>query len=96
MGNVAARNYSLDVSAVTCKADLHATIASALSFPSYYGKNWDAFDECLSELELPAHIAIIGTAELRQRLPRDAAMLLQCISDAVAAVPNGQLVIHVA
>lgn len=30
--------------------DLRESIAKKLMFPSYYGKNWDAFDECINDL----------------------------------------------
>jgi len=39
--------------------------AAALQFPCYFGENWNAFDECLADLEwLPgdAHIFIISHA----------------------------------
>jgi RNAse (barnase) inhibitor barstar len=35
--------------------DLFAVIASAMQFPDYFGNNWDALDECLSDMDwLPA------------------------------------------
>jgi RNAse (barnase) inhibitor barstar len=35
---------------ITCKAALLATIATQLSFPDYFGGNWDALEECICDL----------------------------------------------
>ena len=46
----------IDGAAVPGKAELMAALAAAFSFPSYFGRNWDALLDCLRSLpdEKPA------------------------------------------
>jgi RNAse (barnase) inhibitor barstar len=45
----------LDGSSITNKAEFLGACATALQFPSHFGHNWDALEECLTDLEwLPA------------------------------------------
>ncbi len=51
--------------AVDAKAALLDAVAAALGFPAYFGRNWDALDECLRDLEGPGvALAVEGAAEL--------------------------------
>ena len=43
--------FKVDLSKVTTKEDFLSTISKALKFPSYFGMNWDAFEECLTDFE---------------------------------------------
>ena len=50
---------------IRSEADLFSAIAKVLNFPDYFGKNWDALDECLRDLEwIPAkgYVLIIRDA----------------------------------
>lgn len=45
----------IDLSACTDKATLLARFATALHFPAWFGHNWDALSDCLTDLSwLPA------------------------------------------
>lgn len=50
---------------IECDRDIFSVIANAMNFPSYFGKNWDAFDECIEDMDwLPAkgYILILNEA----------------------------------
>jgi hypothetical protein len=72
----------IDVSAVETSRELHELLSAKLCFPSHYGHNWDAFDECISDpgLELPDRVCVKGMDALVATLPSDAALLRDCAS----------------
>jgi RNAse (barnase) inhibitor barstar len=75
-------------------AGLFTEFAQALNFPDYFGRNWDALEECLADLEwLPAngYVLLFTSAELI--LPddeEDYATFLEVMSDAGEAWGSGQ------
>ena len=51
---------------------LHNEVAAALQFPGYYGENWDAMDECITDLEwLSADWYLLHVSSIEQVLPND-------------------------
>jgi RNAse (barnase) inhibitor barstar len=43
--------FRIDGALCEAKANLFDVFAKELSFPPYFGRNWDAFDECLFDME---------------------------------------------
>lgn len=75
-------------------ASLFNEFAKVLSFPDYFGHNWDALEECLADLEwLPAKGYILLMTEAQAILPddeEDYETLLEVLSDAGEAWSKGQ------
>lgn len=72
----------IDVSAVKNSYELHQLLKRQLSFPNFYGNNWDAFWDAITGLvELPKRLVFIGWGELVKSLPRDAKILKECLED---------------
>jgi RNAse (barnase) inhibitor barstar len=40
---------------------LHSELARTFSFPDYYGRNWDAFNDCFDDPALPRRSALLWT-----------------------------------
>jgi ribonuclease inhibitor len=95
MPHIKSALYLLDVGGVSSSLALHELLSRTFAFPSYYGKNWDAFDECIGELALPAEIVLSGVEILKKSLPHDAHMLIDCLNYAKSEAPDGELEINV-
>jgi RNAse (barnase) inhibitor barstar len=44
---------SFDCSAWGSEEDMHEALASSLEFPDYFGRNLDALNDCISDIEIP-------------------------------------------
>jgi RNAse (barnase) inhibitor barstar len=50
---------------IVSKQALFAALAKQLSFPDYFGENWDAFDECVRDLSwLPIGQVVLTHADI--------------------------------
>ena len=55
-------------------AALFDEFAAALQFPCYFGENWDAFDECLTDLAwLPGEAYVFGILQSIRLLDKEPA-----------------------
>ena len=67
--------FKVDLSNVATKEGFLHTMAAALKFPSYFGMNWDAFEESINDLEwCPAsgYVIILSSFEaFSQKSPDD-------------------------
>ena len=66
--------------------DLHEALSVALEFPAYYGRNFDALDECLSEISVPREggrlLVLHSFSDFAVREPRLAQSLLESVARA--------------
>lgn len=74
--------YTIDFTDIKHYLDVHIKIKEALDFPDYYGCNWSAFWDCLTDmLSDPIHIEIIGIEVLREKFKNSANMLIEILRD---------------
>ena len=60
--------YTIDFTNVKYYLEMHGVIWKALNFPDYYGCNWDAFWDCLTDMYGdPIHIEILGLDVIEQK-----------------------------
>ena len=62
------KKYTVDFTHVNYYSEMHGVIWKSLDFPDYYGCNWDAFWDCLTDMYGdPIHIEIIGIEVIERK-----------------------------
>jgi RNAse (barnase) inhibitor barstar len=85
------RGYSCaltDLAGCHDKEEFLARMAEALDFPAWFGRNWDAFFDCLADLSwLPAEghvLVLLNTAEMQRHAPETFDTAMAIMRDAAA------------
>ena len=74
--------YTIDFRDVQNYAEVHLIIREALDFPDYYGCNWDAFWDCLTDMVgRPIHIEIIGLDVIRRKFDDSADKIIEILKE---------------
>jgi RNAse (barnase) inhibitor barstar len=72
----------IDLRAISSAEELHSLLMESLTFPGWYGANWDAFWDAITGLvEMPYTVRFLGWAQFSQRLPREAVLLKECLNE---------------
>ena len=79
---------TIDLSEINTARQLHAALAAALDFPSFYGMNWDAFWDAITGLvDMPHQLELRGWPAFAARLPHDAATLQRILARMARDMP---------
>jgi len=74
------KKYVVDFTNVKYYLEMHAVIEKSLDFPDYYGCNWDAFWDCLSDMRGdPVHIEIIGIEVIERKFVNAAEKMIEIL-----------------
>ena len=74
--------YVIDFTKVNHYLEMHAVIMYSLDFPDYYGCNWDAFWDCLSDMYGdPIHIKIIGIEVIERKFGEEAEIMIGILKE---------------
>ncbi len=80
--------FCLDLGGLRDKAGFLEAAAEALRFPDYFGRNWDAFEECLTDLswlDVEGFFLVIRNPEnFARRAPRSWRSARAILRDAAA------------
>ena len=74
------KKYTIDFTNVKYFSEVHKTIQKSLAFPDYYGCNWSAFWDCLTDMYgEPIHIVIIGLEVIERKFGDSAKKMIEIL-----------------
>jgi len=74
--------YTLDFNKVEHYLEIHQIIRQTFDWPEYYGCNWDAFWDCLTNmLGRRVHIEVLGLTVIKQKFGDVAEKLLEILKE---------------
>ena len=74
------KKYIVDFTNVKYDLEMHEVIKKSLDFPDYYGCNWSAFWDCLSDMRGdPIHIEIIGIEVIERKFVNAAEKMIEIL-----------------
>lgn len=72
--------YTIDFTNVKNYLEMHFTIREGLEFPDYYGCNWSAFWDCLTDMYGdPIYIEIIGLEVIERKFGAPAKKMIEIL-----------------
>ena len=74
--------YTIDFRNVKHYQEMHLVIRDALDFPHYYGCNWSAFWDCLTDMVgRPIRIEIIGIDVIERKFDDAAEKMIEILKE---------------
>ena len=74
--------YIIDFTNVKYYLEMHYVIKEALDWPDYYGRNWDAFWDLLTNMVgRPIYIEIIGIENIEKRFDNTAFKMIEILRE---------------
>lgn len=75
-----AKKYTIDFREVKEYPQMHKEIGRALDFPYYYGCNWSALWDCLTDMYgEPIHIVILGLEVVERKFGDSASKIVEIL-----------------
>lgn len=76
------KTYIIDFTNIEYYSEVHSVIKSSLDFPDYYGCNWDAFWDCLTDMYgEKMHIKIMGLEIVKHKFDDIADKLVEILKE---------------
>ena len=79
------KKYTIDLRNVKYYLGMHDVIRESLGFPDYYGRNWDAFWDCMTDFfasDEPVLIEILGLDVIERLFGDRAKMMINIMREA--------------
>ena len=86
---------TLDVSGIYDDETLHEYLSARLGFPGFYGMNWDAFWDCITDDNMsgmPKVLKIKGIEDLRRLAPETERKFSKCLGDYLSEIPDRKVI----